>query len=150
MRTVILSFGLALNCCIASAAETSPVGSWITIDDKTQAPSALVEIAQKDDALYGRITKLFRNPSGVEYPVCKECTGERKDQPIIGMEILWNLHRDGDEWVGGEILDPEEGKTYRCKIHLTDDGTTLEVRGFIGFSLLGRTQIWTREQPGKP
>ncbi len=60
------------------------------------------------------------------------------------MEILWNLHRDGDEWDGGEILDPDEGKTYRCKMHVSDDGSKLDVRGFVGFSLLGRTQVWER------
>ncbi len=63
------------------------------------------------------------------------------------MTILWNMHRDGDTWDGGEILDPEEGKTYRGKLHPIDDGARLEVRGFIGFSLFGRTQVWERAQP---
>jgi len=70
----------------------------------------------------------------------------QSDKPIIGMTILWGLKKDGDSWAGGEILDPHNGKTYRCKMTLSDDGKSLNVRGFIGISLIGRSQIWWREQ----
>jgi len=137
-----------LLLCLACAAhaDTSPVGTWKTIDDDTHEPKALVQISEDGGVLSGKIVKLFRKPDEDPAPLCKECRGERHDQPVLGMTILWNMHRDGDEWNGGEILDPENGKTYRCKLQVGDDGN-LQVRGFIGFSLLGRTQVWERAAP---
>ena len=130
----------------AVRAETSPVGTWKTIDDDSHQPKAIVEISEQNGVLSGKIIKLFRKPGEDPAPHCKECQGERHDQPVLGMTILWNLQHDDDVWDGGEILDPENGKTYRCKLRLGDDGN-LEVRGFIGFSLLGRTQVWERAAP---
>jgi len=127
-----------------AAAAPSPIGIWKTIDDDTHEAKALVEIGEHDGVLSGRIVKLFRKPGEDPAPACAKCKGERHDQPVLGMTILWNMHRDDDVWDGGEILDPKEGKTYRCKLRLAADGT-LEVRGFIGISLLGRTQVWERQ-----
>jgi len=81
-----------------------------------------------------------------EDSVCAKCSDERRDQPVVGMEILRHLRPDGDEWSGGEILDPENGKTYRAKLKLADGGQTLVVRGYIGISLFGRSQTWIRRQ----
>jgi uncharacterized protein (DUF2147 family) len=138
---------------VASAAQAetpqappSPVGTWKTIDDETHQPKAIVEISEDHGVLSGKIVKLFRKPGEDPAPRCKECQGERHDQPVLGMTILSNLRHDGDVWDGGEILDPENGKTYRCKLRVGDDGN-LEVRGFIGFALLGRTQVWERAAP---
>jgi uncharacterized protein (DUF2147 family) len=142
MRAFVLA--LSLIAASATAADRSPVGTWKTIDDETHQPKAIVEIAEHDGALSGRVVELFRKPGEDQNPKCKDCAGDRKDQPIIGMTILWNLHRDGDEWNGGEIIDPDGGKIYRCKLRVDDTGAKLEVRGFIGFSLLGRTQVWER------
>jgi uncharacterized protein (DUF2147 family) len=128
-------------------ADPSPIGIWKTIDDDTHEAKALVEIAEQDGVVSGYIVKLFRHPDEIQDPICKPCEGERHDQRVIGMTILWNFRRDGDEWDGGEILDPEEGKIYRCKLHPIDGGARLEVRGFIGISLLGRTQVWERVGP---
>jgi len=141
----ILSTAL-LVAAFAAHAQTSPVGTWKTIDDETHQPKAIVEIGEHDGVLSGKIVKLFRKPGEDPAPRCKECSGERHDQPVLGMTILWNLRHDGDVWTGGEILDPENGKTYRCKVRVGDDGN-LEVRGFIGFALLGRTQVWERAAP---
>lgn len=140
---------LLLGCSFASVAiaeALSPVGTWKTIDDDTHQARAIVEIDEHDGVLSGRIVKLFRKPDEDQNPHCKKCEGDRHEQPVIGMMIITNMHRDGDVWDGGEILDPEEGKTYRCKLHVGDDGN-LEVRGFIGISLLGRTQVWERAAP---
>jgi uncharacterized protein (DUF2147 family) len=126
------------------AADRTPVGTWKTIDDDTHEAKAIVDITEQNGVVSGHIVKLFRKPGEDQNPKCKDCAGDRKDQPIIGMTILWNLRRDGDEWKGGEILDPDGGKIYRCKLHVDETGTKLEVRGFIGFSLLGRTQVWER------
>ena len=79
-------------------------------------------------------------------PLCTECEGERKDQPITGMTILWDLKPDGEQvWSNGTILDPAKGKTYRSKARLLDGGNKLEVRGYIGIEALGRSQTWVRQ-----
>jgi len=138
-----VSILFALTCAAPARGDSgSPVGIWKTIDDETHEARALVEISEHDGVLAGRVIELFRRPGEDPNPLCKDCEGERRDQPVLGMTILWNLHHDGDVWDGGEILDPEEGKTYRCRLHPAGD--RLEVRGYIGISLLGRTQIWER------
>ena len=76
--------------------------------------------------------------------MCDKCTDDRKGQPIIGMEILRHMRQNGDEWSGGEILDPENGKTYRATMKLTEDGKKLIVRGYIGMPMFGRSQTWVR------
>ena len=149
MNSVILSSLLLLSSSVA-ASDLTPVGTWKTIDDTSHQAKALVEITEHDGALSGHVTQLFRKPSEDQNPKCADCPGDKHDKPILGLEILWNLHRDGDEWAGGEILDPDEGKTYRCKMHVSDDGQKLEVRGYIGISLLGRTQVWERAAPSNP
>jgi uncharacterized protein (DUF2147 family) len=128
----------------ASARGVSPVGTWQTFDDDTHAPKALVRIEDHAGIVSGRIVKLFPAPGDDPDPHCAACRGERRDQPVLGMGILWNFRRDGDGWVGGEILDPESGDIYRATLRLRDDGTNLEVHGYIGIPLLGRSQIWTR------
>jgi uncharacterized protein (DUF2147 family) len=69
-----------------------------------------------------------------------------KDRPVIGLRILWDLRKDGEQWSGGKVLDPNNGKVYKCFIVMEDGGKKLRVRGFIGFSLLGRTQYWLRDE----
>ena len=118
----------------------SAVGTWKTIDDDDGKVKSHVEIYEKGGKLYGKVSKLISTTT----TVCADCKGEKKGQSIEGMEIIWNLEKDSDtEWEGGSILDPASGKEYKCKIELTDENT-LNVRGFIGFSLLGRTQTWYR------
>ncbi|MEA3004911.1 MAG: hypothetical protein QOI94_180, partial [Acidobacteriaceae bacterium] len=79
-------------------------------------------------------------------PRCTPCTGEQKGRPVVGLRIFWDLQKDGDAWSGGTILDPESGKMYKCLLSREDGGEKLKVRGFIGLSLLGRTQYWLRDQ----
>lgn len=122
----------------------SPIGRWKTIDDETGKPRSVVRIWEKDGKLYGTIERLFRSPEEEQNPLCTKCEGELKDKPIIGMTILRDLVRDGDEWEDGTILDPANGKTYDVKIEVQDKGRKLKVRGFLGISLLGRTQYWER------
>lgn len=123
---------------------SSPAGQWTTIDDTTGKPKSVVEINVAGDQLTGKVLEVLQSDQG-PHPICKECDGERKNQPIEGMTIIWDMKKDGDGWAGGTILDPKTGKTYGCKIHLADGGQKLEVRGFKGFSLLGRTQVWQRK-----
>jgi uncharacterized protein (DUF2147 family) len=128
----------------AGAQDASPAGLWKTIDDETGQAKALVRISEDAGVLSGRIEKLF-NP-GRPNPVCDQCGDDRKGKPIEGMTILEGLKRSDDGWEGGEILDPNKGKVYRARAKLVDGGSRLEVRGFVGVSLFGRTQTWIREK----
>lgn len=125
---------------------SSAAGQWTTIDDATGKPKSIVQIDISGDQLSGKVLEVLQSDQG-PHPVCKECSGDRKDQPIEGMTIIWGMKKSGDGWAGGSILDPKSGKTYGCKIQLADGGQKLEVRGFKGFSLLGRTQVWQRKTP---
>ncbi|MGH1485403.1 MAG: DUF2147 domain-containing protein [Cellvibrionaceae bacterium] len=124
-------------------AENSPVGMWTTIDDKTKQPKSKVEIISADGILSGKIIELF-NPSEPN-PLCTKCKGEKNNQPILGMTIIWNAIDKGKHWKG-KILDPKKGKTYKLKLSLIEDGQKLKIRGYIGNPLLGRTQIWQRAE----
>jgi len=128
----------------ASAAEPSVVGRWQTIDDETGKPKAIIVIQEENGKLSGKIERLFRAPEEEQDPRCDKCSGPLGGKPIIGMVILRDLEKDGDEWTGGTILDPANGKTYSCKVELEDGGKKLKVRGYLGISLLGRTQHWVR------
>ena len=145
LAALMIASGVA-GAVRAHADNGSPLGLWTTIDDSSHKPRAVVEISERDGLLSGRIVRLFREPGEDPDPRCKDCTDSRHDQPVLGMTILWNMRRNGAAWEGGEILDPEEGSIYRCKLHPIGDGK-LEVRGFVGISLLGRTQTWTRAEP---
>ncbi len=120
-------------------------GRWRTIDDKTGEASSIVAIVEANGHLEGKVERVFSPPAKRPDPVCDNCPADRKGKPIIGMTILWGLKRDGDGYSGGSVFDPDNGKTYRCKLRVIDGGRKLELRGFIGFSLLGRTQTWIRE-----
>jgi uncharacterized protein (DUF2147 family) len=122
----------------------SPVGRWQLIDDETNSPRGVVEMTLVDGELQGRFVQAFLHPGEDPNAVCGKCKDERKNQPMIGMVILWGLRRNGKEWDRGYILDPTNGRIYGATLMLADGGTSLRVRGFIGFSLLGRTQTWTR------
>jgi uncharacterized protein (DUF2147 family) len=149
--SIVRSAGVALSltvgatfCGVALAGNPTPLGTWTTIDDVSHRPRSLVEISETDGVLSGRIVRLFQAPGEDPDPRCVDCQGERHGQPVLGMTILWNLHHHGDSWDGGEILDPESGSIYRVTLHPEAGGERLEVRGYIGFSLFGRTQIWQR------
>lgn len=123
-------------------ASGAPTGYWTTIDDDGKTPTSVVHIYARGNKLHGKIVELI-NPRE-KNPKCTACDGQKHNQPILGMEILWGLERDGDEWSGGRILDPKNGKEYKCYIEVVDGGKRLKVRGYVGIALLGRTQHWRR------
>lgn len=139
------SLALLLLAPAVYAASDTPIGTWTTIDDDTGQAKSIVKIEKVGDTLQGTVIKVLHSDQG-EHPVCKDCEGERHNQPVEGMIILWDMQRDGDQWQSGQILDPSNGKTYKCKMSMLDDGQKLKVRGYIGFSLLGRNQVWERVQ----
>lgn len=144
----ILGVSLLVFSTITLAA--SPAGLWKSIDDKTGKPRSLIRVNEANGTYSAVVEKGLRADDTGD-ALCDKCTDERKGQKIIGMTIAKNLKaKEGDnpnrEYQGGEILDPENGKIYKCKMKLSEDGNKLEVRGFIGVSLFGRSQTWTREE----
>ncbi|WP_415845787.1 DUF2147 domain-containing protein [Stutzerimonas zhaodongensis] len=146
MRSMLTALLLALPLSSLAFAAESPAGRWQTIDDETGKPKSIVEIQQAaDGTLSGKVSEILKSEQGSN-PVCSACDGERKDQPITGMTILWDLKPDGEQtWSEGSILDPAKGKTYRAKAKLLKGGDKLEVRGYVGIEALGRTQTWVRQ-----
>ncbi len=136
---LLLGFATPLH---AQVGMTSPVGLWRTFDDLTGRERGLVRITQVGNELRGTIIGTVDPAEG--HHICEKCTGERKNQPIIGLEVINGMHADGAQWDGGHILDPETGKVYRCRMRLEDNGQHLVLRGYIGLSLFGRTQTWLR------
>lgn len=128
-----------------SMAQTgSPVGVWKTIDDVSGKQRSIVRIVETNGELSGTVDMIFDRPGEDPEHLCDKCKGDLKNKPVIGMTILWGLKKKGDVWKGGNILDPDNGKTYGCKMELAANGTELNVRGFIGISLIGRSQTWYR------
>ena len=127
---------------ISTGFSQSVTGKWYTVDDN-DVKKSIVEIYQKDNKVFAKIVKLISEED--KGKVCEKCEGDNHNKPIEGMNILTGLSKDGDEWNGGKILDPENGKTYKCYITL-EDKNKLKLRGYIGFSLIGRTEYWYRVQ----
>lgn len=133
---------LSIFCLFSFLNAQSPVGTWKAIDDKTGKEKGHVKIYETNSGkLQGEIVKILT--PGKENAKCTECEGDRKNKPIKGMVIMWGLEKDGDEWNDGHILDTNSGKQYKCYIKLIDKNK-LEVRGYLGVTVLGRTQIWER------
>ena len=143
MTKTLIAAALALAAGVA-AAQSTPAGLWKTIDDATKAEKSLVRITDAGGVYTGKIEKILTNKTDAK---CTLCTDERKDQPVQGMTIVRNVKAaagDDNLWDGGEILDPNDGKTYKVRMKLVDGGKKLDVRGYIGAPLLGRTQTWIR------
>lgn len=121
-------------------AQASVLGKWKTIDDQTGKAKSIVQVYEKEGKIYAKILELLdESKKGM---LCTQCKGQNKNKPIEGMVIIDGLSKDGNEWNGGKILDPSSGKEYKCYIQM--EGNKLKVRGFVGFSLIGRTQYWHR------
>ncbi len=135
MKKILMSFVAVLFATLSYA---QIEGKWKTIDDETGQAKSIVEITKKSNGqYYGKVTQLLIKP---EQPNCTGCKDDRKNKPILGMEVLRDMKKDGSDFTGGTITDPKTGKTYKCNI--TRDGDKLNVRGYVGFSLIGRTQTW--------
>jgi len=132
-----------LACVGAAQAQMTPVGRWHSLDDKTGEIKSEIVIAEQGGVLSGRIDKLLRKNAD-QAARCTECTDDRKDKPMLGLEIIRQAKKaEGkDVWEDGKILDPENGKTYALRMTPIEGGKKLEVRGSIAF--LGRTQTWVR------
>jgi uncharacterized protein (DUF2147 family) len=145
LSRLTLATGLLLAAGTAFAATDTPVGTWKTIDDTTHQPKSIVQIIDNDGELQAKVVKVLQSDEGPN-PVCKACDGERKNKPIEGMTIMWGVTKNDRIWDGGKILDPKSGKIYKVKLSMQDGGQKLDVHGYIGFALLGRSQIWERQE----
>ena len=121
------------------------IGQWVTIDDESHEKKSVVELYKKDGKMYGKIVFLYPNKENDPNPKCKNCSGDLKNKPILGMHIVRGLSWDENEWEGGTILDPENGKVYTVKIWIDPDNhKRLNVRGYIG--PFYRTQTWIKSE----
>jgi uncharacterized protein (DUF2147 family) len=136
---------LALSAAASTWAQMTPVGVWHSIDDKTGETKAEIRLTEVEGAVRGRIEKLLRKGADLSAR-CVDCEGDRKDQPVIGLEIIRGVRKlaGKDVWEGGKILDPENGRDYALRLTPIEGGRKLEVRGSIAF--IGRTQTWVRVQ----
>ena len=131
---------LFLFFCIMSFAVSaqSPVGVWKNLDDEDGKEKSHIEIYQQNGKFRGKVVKLLPAATVTK---CNSCKGDKKGKDLLGMDILWDMKETGKVWDGGQILDPKNGKEYNCKIEC--DGTEkLKVRGYVGVSIFGRTQVW--------
>jgi uncharacterized protein (DUF2147 family) len=138
-RVTALVFASAATFAFAQ----SPAGLWKTIDDKTGKERAHVRITEASGVLSAKIEKLLADDAKPDAK-CDQCTDSRKDQPIVGMTIMRNVKKNGDVYDGGDILDANNGKVYKVRLTLASDNKKLDVRGYVGTPMLGRTQTWQR------
>src|SRR5436190_21490395 len=147
-KKLVVALLLAGSAFGAAAQVTSPAGLWRTIDDNTKKDKSLVRIVEANGVYTGKVEKIV-DPDSPKDATCKECSDERKDKPVVGMTIIRNVKQSADDkdvFEGGDILDPNNGKVYRVKLKLIDNGGKLDVRGNIGTPMLGRTQTWIRAE----
>jgi uncharacterized protein (DUF2147 family) len=138
-----LSVFLSAALCASMALANSPVGQWHTLDDKTGEVKSVVLIFEQQGVVRGRVEKVLRKDADPAAK-CDKCSDDRKNQPVVGMEIIRGAKKASGKnvWEDGEILDPENGKTYALRLTPIENGAKLEVRGSIG--PFGRTQTWVR------
>ena len=130
--TILVLFTLSLNFAMSQAI----LGKWKTVDDKTGTEKSIVEIYEKEGKVYGKVVEILReSKKGV---ICKKCEGKDKNKPVLGMDIIKALEKDGDVYSDGTITNPENGKVYDCRIKVEDG--KLQVRGYVAFFY--RTQYW--------
>lgn len=144
MKAILTAAALALSAS-AVLAQATPAGLWKTIDDETKQERSTVRISEANGVFTGKIEKIA--DASKQDAKCDQCSDDRKNQPVLGMTIIRNVKKNAGEadlWDSGDILDPNNGKVYKVRLRQVDGGKKLEVRGYIGMPMLGRTQTWIR------
>jgi uncharacterized protein (DUF2147 family) len=139
-KKTLSSLGLFFLAIFFAQSQTV-IGKWKTIDDETGKAKSIVEIYEKSGKIYGKVVDILEVEN--KYRVCSNCSGDDKNKPILGMIVIKGLSKEGAQYTNGKILDPKNGKLYKCFITL-ETKDKLKVRGYIGISLFGRTQYWYR------
>ncbi|MGQ3678822.1 DUF2147 domain-containing protein [Tenacibaculum discolor] len=140
MRKIL--FALLFTTISLSMSAQTIFGKWENRNEETNKVDSVIEVYKKDGKAYAKIVEI--TDKNRQEAVCDKCSGKRKNNPILGMNILTGLKKDGDEWSGGKILDPKNGKEYKCYIKL-ENNNKLKIRGYIGFAAFGRTAYWHRK-----
>ena len=140
MRQYLFATVFLFSISFVSTAQ-NVIGKWHSIDPDTGSKESVINVYLEGDKLYGKIIEILKEED--KDKKCIECTGKDKDKPIEGLVIIRGLQKDGDEWTDGKILDPKNGKLYKCYVTLEEENK-LKLRGYIGFSLMGRTEYWYR------
>ena len=149
MRAKFLAVAAAFLSLISSSyavgTEPSASGLWQAVDDDTHQPNAWFLIRDGGGGIYtGAIVRMFLKPGEDPNVQCDKCADDRRNKPWMELEIIRGMKRDGMKYTDGTILDPRDGNIYSAQMTLTPDGQTLVVRGYLGISLLGKNQYWTR------
>src|SRR5256884_8299480 len=137
MKWIISAALFWLGLVSTLAGDNSPVGTWKTVDDETGRPKSVVRITEQDGELSGKVLQVLESPEG-PHPLCRRCEGERKDQPVEGMTILWGAKKDGASWRDGEILDPQNGRVFCGSLTPLGGGQKIQEAREIGRSGIGR------------
>ncbi|EKD54090.1 MAG: hypothetical protein ACD_60C00125G0014 [uncultured bacterium] len=143
---IIATFLSSVSLAFATSFETaSPIGYWKTIDDVTGKPKSIVQVWKTtDEILMAKVVKIFPTKDVAKAKICTACDGDKHNQPIVGMVIMSGLKLNNNQWKNGQILDPENGKTYSCSARLVENGKKLSIHGYVGFPMFGRSQTWER------
>jgi uncharacterized protein (DUF2147 family) len=139
MKNILFTI-LILTISISIHSQTI-FGKWNSKNENTGQIDSVIEVYEKEGKAYAKVIEILNKK--IKNPICQNCNGENKDKPILGLNILTGLEKDGDEWSGGEILDPRNGKIYKCYIQLVENNK-LKLRGYVGISLFGKTRYWYR------
>jgi uncharacterized protein (DUF2147 family) len=145
LKLALAAGAFALALVQASAATPTATGVWKQIDENGKV-GAFVTISEENGVFVGRLSRLFLEPGDDPNPICSECPGARRNQPILGLLFIEGMKQSGFDYKGGTILDPETGKFYKASMSLDPGGSRLTVRGYIGLPIFGRSQTWTRVQ----
>lgn len=141
LLTLLCSLGTAVAVAQSPA---SPAGVWKTIDDATGKEKAIIRITEANGVFTGKIEKLL-DPAKQDSK-CDECADDRKGKPVVGLTIIRNVKKGETHWEGGDILDAANGKVYRVRLTPSSDNKKMDVRGYFGNPMFGRTQVWTRAE----
>jgi uncharacterized protein (DUF2147 family) len=129
---------------VPAQAEPTAVGLWEQVNDQTGRVDSWIKITERNGTYEGTIIKLFLLPGDEPNPLCDRCEGPEKNAPILSLKLIKGMQRNGSSYEGATIMDPRDGTVYRALTRLSPDGQQLEVRGYVGISLLGRSQVWRR------
>ncbi|MBL0728054.1 DUF2147 domain-containing protein [Piscinibacter sp. HJYY11] len=146
MKKLLAAAAALMVSGVAFAQNATPVGLWKSIDEKSKVEKSLVRITETGGVISGKIEKLL-DPAVKPDAVCDECSGELKGKPVVGLTIISGAKKNPDEsaqWDGGTVLDPANGKTYKLRLRPSADNKKLEVRGYVGTPMIGRSQTWVR------